>query len=457
MKKQISVKKVLILEVITILIFAGITYVFAATPSSTFYISSGVYPGAPSYTVWKEGSNYFAKDSNGQIDYSGTNATEITENIIANGNYLFFKTGIYDGLQALSLENNMIIEGEANTVLKLKDSASNHLFRIDGKQNITIKNLVFDGNGGAQSSQDRYCIYMYNNPSDITVENCVFTNFVGYAVYMYAASGTSNNIKIMNNKFINPQSTSNYAIIVLHFLEYSEISGNIIHGSSGSTDYAIFIKYSNHTVITNNIINGTGCGIAVWKSGTANLLSHHVTVSDNTISNLWNDTDSHWSILMLASHSSVMGNVIYNSARDAIVVSESHVTVTGNTISKVANPYVAIWSHAAVDVILNNAIAGNIIYDVGHGVVVTFNNGTTVTGNTIRLINDEGIQLFDSHNCTITSNTVFESSDYGIELSSASSYNILVSNVAYGTQAGIIDLGSNNQINLCYNGTTWIS
>jgi len=46
------------------------------------WISAGIYPGAPSYTIWKEGSNYFAKDANGQIDYAGTNASNLLQNCI---------------------------------------------------------------------------------------------------------------------------------------------------------------------------------------------------------------------------------------------------------------------------------------------------------------------------------------------------------------------------------------
>jgi hypothetical protein len=79
---KISLKTALIFLVIGILITSGLFYVFAATPSSTFYISSGVYPGAPSFTVWTEGSNYFAKDANGLIVYSGTNRTTVINNAI---------------------------------------------------------------------------------------------------------------------------------------------------------------------------------------------------------------------------------------------------------------------------------------------------------------------------------------------------------------------------------------
>ena len=80
--KQINLKTALIFVGISILLTSGLFYVFAATPSSTFYISSEIYPGAPSYTIWVEGSNYFAKDDNGHIDYSGTNASEVIQHTI---------------------------------------------------------------------------------------------------------------------------------------------------------------------------------------------------------------------------------------------------------------------------------------------------------------------------------------------------------------------------------------
>jgi len=113
--KQINVKTALIFVAIGILITSLVFYGFAATPSSTFYISSGVYPGAPSYTVWREGSNYFAKDENGQLRYSGTNFTEIGESCIDNlptyGGKILLKTGVYEGWIVID-RDGVILEGE---------------------------------------------------------------------------------------------------------------------------------------------------------------------------------------------------------------------------------------------------------------------------------------------------------------------------------------------------------
>lgn len=98
-------------------ILLGSLVAYAATPSSTFWISSGVYPGAPSYTVWKEGSNYFAKDAYGEIQYSGTNISEIVENSInvvhANGNgTIFFKPALYYFDSPIIMKSKVSLIGE---------------------------------------------------------------------------------------------------------------------------------------------------------------------------------------------------------------------------------------------------------------------------------------------------------------------------------------------------------
>lgn len=80
--KQVSLKHLAVIIISTILLTSFAFYVFAATPSSTFVIESGVYPGAPAYTVWQEGSNFFAKDVNGEIEFSGANESTVIQNAL---------------------------------------------------------------------------------------------------------------------------------------------------------------------------------------------------------------------------------------------------------------------------------------------------------------------------------------------------------------------------------------
>jgi len=103
--RQVCLKHLAIIVVSTILLTSFAFYVFAATPTSTFWISSGVYPGAPTYTIWREGSDYFAKDANGEIKYSGTNATEVIEDAIDNAP----DWGSVKALGTITIENTIEI------------------------------------------------------------------------------------------------------------------------------------------------------------------------------------------------------------------------------------------------------------------------------------------------------------------------------------------------------------
>lgn len=82
-KKTIGI---LLIGVVIGLVIATITY--GVTSSNTFTISQGVYPGAPSFTIWKEDSTYYAKNSFGVIQsFYSTNASYVINNALdlANG------------------------------------------------------------------------------------------------------------------------------------------------------------------------------------------------------------------------------------------------------------------------------------------------------------------------------------------------------------------------------------
>ena len=114
---KINVKTALIFVGISILLTSALFYAFATTPSSTFYISSGVYPGAPSFTIWRESSNYFAKNANGQIGYSGTNFTAVftsaQDNLPIHGGVIKLKSGYYEGWIFIH-RDGVFVEGEGS-------------------------------------------------------------------------------------------------------------------------------------------------------------------------------------------------------------------------------------------------------------------------------------------------------------------------------------------------------
>ena len=115
---KLNKKLVTALIVLSILLSATITcYVVAQTPTSTIYFSSGIYPSQPTYTVWREENNYFAKNRFGQLRYSGTNFTTLFSSVIGDmpsyGGIIHLKTGLYVGSITIN-RDGIILQGEGS-------------------------------------------------------------------------------------------------------------------------------------------------------------------------------------------------------------------------------------------------------------------------------------------------------------------------------------------------------
>lgn len=93
------------------LIIAGITllismffYAFAYNPTSTFYMQSGVYPGAAHWNVWREaGGTYYAKNMMGQIVYGpSANASYVIQSCLDEANTWGLASGTLSKVQLLT-------------------------------------------------------------------------------------------------------------------------------------------------------------------------------------------------------------------------------------------------------------------------------------------------------------------------------------------------------------------
>ena len=186
--RQISLKKTATIILVSVLLTVIISYyAFAATPTSTFTISPGIYPGAPSYTIWKEGNYYFAKNSNGKIEFSSTNASYVIQQAInnaPNGGKIFIRNvGDYVITQTIIIaEKRVILESDfatlksngADPILLIK--CPNQLlgqgttYIIWNASQTTIRNLRFEG---SSKTEEGVRIEAYYNA---IIENCFFRN-----------------------------------------------------------------------------------------------------------------------------------------------------------------------------------------------------------------------------------------------------------------------------------------
>lgn len=96
--KQVSLRIATALILCSIILAAGFSILYmvlASAPSSTFWLAPGIYPGAPSYTVWREGNNYFAKNANGELEYGETNASYVINSVITENSAIYLAFGTY--------------------------------------------------------------------------------------------------------------------------------------------------------------------------------------------------------------------------------------------------------------------------------------------------------------------------------------------------------------------------
>jgi len=379
LQRKISLKIVLALLTTAIIVSSSVIYVFAQNPTETFWLSAGLYPGSPSYTVWRDGSTYYAKYSDGSIDYYSTNASQVIQNVFdaidSTGGDILFKTGTYeldvaeDHLSSVFLdlrggEGNIGIYGEKGAVWSLNCFTWMNrciaLF-IGGGSNVRISGLTFD-------CLDSYVVQViysgaYEPTHQLTVDNCRFINgatqnsTISYLPYGICSHGGRNHVY-----------TENY-------FENWALPINVEGGNDDEIGH----------VISNNVIqNTTDVGIILENSAAnASDTIQDITIIGNTIT-----VGSEWA------YPTSVGNGGINLNLDTSD-NDGNIAIIGNTITGTeTTPHLASFG-VSVQGGSEITISGNVIREcynnytsyagirVGTG-AATGTENVTVTGNTIQ-------------------------------------------------------------------------
>jgi len=403
---------------------------FSASPSTTQFIGGGIYPGAPSYTIWKEGSNYFAKNSNGEIEFSGTNATQVIQNCVSDGVSLLIKGNIIlDG--QIYLTDNMDVD-LTNAEIKQGRTTGAYasLFVCESVANVHIHGGVLDGNrrGGVTVGHGIYI----GNSKNITVEDVRIYNTWGTGIVLINATCCF----VHHNYIADTGLTYGPGIRLDGYTNRSIVSENIIVDSNehGIKEYQYGICQENQ-IIHNIIINPNSTGISAG--------GYHTLIAFNKIYNVPNNHG----LYATGYYQRVIGNEVYNVTGSG----NYGIKVTSNTV--VSNNIVTNCFDG-IQVESNCTVTGNLVYDVDYYALHIVGNCSSVTGNTCYASNT-GIRVQNSYYNTILGNTLTDNY-YGLyELNS--DYNIITSCNSRGSTNGIITVGANTKVNLCWNGTSWIS
>lgn len=165
-----TVKALFLAAVISVALafYAGYT---VASNGNTFTISSGIYPGAASYTVYREGDTYYAKNAYGAIEFSGADAATVIQsaiNAVSSGGKIFIKNGVYGSSPSfIDLNDNIVLEGESVTQT-IFNSIS---FRILAKSNVTLRNFKLTGSPPQTTETKWASVLICDDSQHITVEN----------------------------------------------------------------------------------------------------------------------------------------------------------------------------------------------------------------------------------------------------------------------------------------------
>lgn len=141
----------------------ALTYAATASLSFTTTIEPGSMVETASYTVFKDGSTYYAKNgTTGAIDYSGANASQITQNVFdACSNDVKDSVYIKGDLtftQGLILTKRIMVKGDC----RITYSGSGSFIKIDGSDlqvlyaEICDLHIILD-------SENSIGIHLYNN------------------------------------------------------------------------------------------------------------------------------------------------------------------------------------------------------------------------------------------------------------------------------------------------------
>jgi len=343
---KINLKTVAVIVCLSILLTSGFFYAIAQTPSSTFVITGGVYPNAVAYTIWREGSNYFAKDANGQLQYSGTNASNIITNCLGIGDSIFFRSGTYllDST-ILVTQAYITIKGEScgssGTVLKLADNADCNMFNLSGATFFRLENMELQGNS-ANNALGTGVWSGYSGAlvptADITLNHVFIHAFQDYGVYLHDCWGT-----VIIDCYIEGNQKSGARLIAWNYLvqsstfNWNEEYGLELSGDGGgltiennaiceNKQHGILVGSGHDMIISGNLIRGNGAvANDTWDGIRVNPANENLTIANNVIDgrgfkNYGDYIISKYGIRCDSDETVITGNTIIHCGTDEIAI-----------------------------------------------------------------------------------------------------------------------------------------
>ena len=385
-------KKIVIASLVSMLIGAllasGAYWVLSEVLPESFTppdVYLDAIPSTATYVIRNDGTNSYAINWKGKIDFYGEDAgTVINQAINSSGTHkIFLKYAIYTIGTPIVAKSDLEIDAEPLTEIR-RVTDNNHLLKIESKVNVVVRNLVFNGANVSTSSPDVYCGLIYiKNASRVILDNLEVKN-----QGQIAAGGPPSGIFIVASHDIR-------------------VYDNYIHDNQGSGihvgqetlygypyDYDIHVR--GNTLIDNTLQYVPGVFGAIVLTNV-----HNSTIAFNRIRR------ATWGLQCVGKYAyfkwnTIIGNEIIGSP-DQSVVDEDGIEIydegasgnkiIGNTLAHWGSDYAYVGSAIQIgefylnytgDGVTRNEVSGNTITLTKKGRGITINGKyNSVTGNTV--------------------------------------------------------------------------
>ena len=382
----------------------------------------------------------------GELGYTDENANESTLSRIAHANGVRFEN------------------------VKFTNGFISHFVEVAGSTNVVFDGCVFDGFIGDLSSSSCEAIqidileeyehfagfpyYDATMNSDVTVQNCTFTNIVsGVGTKSLFHGYYQNNIKIKNNTFTNLTGTAIYCSGYTN----CDISGNTITNCAEGINYFMMKSDSRLGSVCDIDNNGTinsNCGTKIYN----NTISVNATDDISTASAIYvfgnnvtaskqNKYDSYAKVGNYSVNNIQIFNNTINTTAHGIRVYDTvnskiyNNTVTSSKSSSGYGIYVANSSNS-------NQIYSNKINKFSNGILIASSSKSNkITKNTVNGAGNSGIVInsgCDSN--SIDSNTVMNSGKNGILIGASKTSSVQSNNIS-SSKADAIHVNSKASVN----------
>lgn len=219
-------------------------------------------------------------------------------NNLANGGIISLQPATYQLRTALTITHNGItIAGHGAKLLMSPTSPKlgpGSMIWLQGANNVTIKDVVFDANAIARGSfEGSTHTILLNWSNNVTIQNCQFSNSLADDVFMWGGLGSPNppcqQIHITKCKFDgalrNSISIVNAQYVLIDNNSFSNVTAN---APSSAVDiepnYGDPVGCTHHVIIETNTVTNCTNGLLAWNiAAPFGLVILHNTLAGGTI------------------------------------------------------------------------------------------------------------------------------------------------------------------------------